>query len=170
MIKIVANCQWNSIFKNGFWEQNLIPSSFVICALAFNKCLLLSPFSFLFYADNVYLCVCVWFASIPVILNRVSFENLWHFWCYWHLREEKLRAAVHIMKVKSCLKLSEPKTEFCFFMETSISASFLATLHFQEHNYQGNWRKNVFCFIWNFTRSLLLWTELHLPKIHILKP
>ena len=116
MIKIVANCQWNSVFKNGFWEQNLIPSSFVICALAFNKCILLSPFYFLFYADNVCVCVCVCvcFASIPVIPNRVSFENLWHFWCYWHLWEEKLRAAVHIMKVKPCLRLSEPKTEFCF--------------------------------------------------------
>lgn len=65
-------------------------------------------------------CVCVFLPSIPVILNRVSFENLWHFWCYWHLWEEKLRAAVHITKVKSCLKLSEPKTEFCFFMETQV--------------------------------------------------
>ena len=53
-------------------------------------------------------------SSMLVILNRVSFESLWHFWCYWHLREEKLRAAVHLMKVKSCLKLSEPRTEFCF--------------------------------------------------------
>ena len=116
MIKIVANWHWNSIFKNGFWEQNLIPSLFVICALAFNKCLLPSPFSFLFCADNVCFFVCGFFSpsSMLVILNRVSFENLWHFWCYWHLWEEKLRAAVHIMKVKSCLKLSEPRTEFCF--------------------------------------------------------
>ena len=63
----------------------------------------------------VFFCVFFFFpSSMLVILNRVSFESLWHFWCYWHLWEEKLRAAVHIIKVKSCLKLSEPRTEFCF--------------------------------------------------------